>query len=363
MAESRASNTPRLRPTVRPLLKLPLGRRDEPRRSPLGQSASALIVILAIAATRFPAGGITRVAIVIALLGVAMWIARVTGRRAVPARGWIVVDQVGISRVDRNGSAPVVTWAEPFGVSVLGNRDKSRVVLAFTCSTQARFVPVRTADERPPRGAPARSAFARIALFAEADLAPMRGDPESTLSTADAERLLSAVRDHEASAFERIFLTDARREPVVLDGRSLQLGARLFDLSRPVEWRAFTFREPALHDGPSSHVGAESRSERHDTAGNVAAYYQATWVRQAETEAVLVSPMGAELPGARGAADVRLAEACAEASPPRELRFAIDRVFMLPLREALNRAPRGSHASATPASGTMLAQARAEKRA
>jgi hypothetical protein len=38
--------------------------------------------------------------------------------------------------------------------------------------------------------------------------------------------------------------------------------------------------------------------------------------------------------------DLRLMQGAVAEPPPRELRRAIDRVFMLPLRRALDRAPR-----------------------
>jgi hypothetical protein len=74
---------------------------------------------------------------------------------------------------------------------------------------------------------------------------------------------------------------------------------------------------------------------------------QATWVRQGEGEVVLVSPMGGEIPRAL-ARDARLMQATVGEPPPRELRRAIDHLFMLPLRRALDRAPRASRAPSPP---------------
>jgi hypothetical protein len=48
------------------------------------------------------------------------------------------------------------------------------------------------------------------------------------------------------------------------------------------------------------------------------------------------------------ARDLRLMEASPGEPPPRELRHAIDRVFMLPLRRALDRAPRISRVPSSP---------------
>jgi hypothetical protein len=77
-------------------------------------------------------------------------------------------------------------------------------------------------------------------------------------------------------------------------------------------------------------------------------------VRQGDGEVVLVAPVGeAALPGAAGpsaaaAPDARLMHAVGGEPPPRELRRAIDRLFMLPLRRALDRAPRASRAPSSP---------------
>jgi hypothetical protein len=82
---------------------------------------------------------------------------------------------------------------------------------------------------------------------------------------------------------------------------------------------------------------------------------------------VLVSPLAADggwvvdanvavRAAGRGAAaklsvahDLRLTQAVAGEPPPRDSRHAIDRVFMLPLRRALDRAPRAARVLAPPA--------------
>jgi hypothetical protein len=85
--------------------------------------------------------------------------------------------------------------------------------------------------------------------------------------------------------------------------------------------------------------------------------YQATWVRQGVSEAVLVSLVGslgslstvtasgAEMPEVASAVlrDLRLMQAAPEPPPPAELRVGIEHTFMLRLRTALDRAPRPSH--------------------
>ncbi|MGH7297491.1 MAG: hypothetical protein ACRELB_21320, partial [Polyangiaceae bacterium] len=100
--------------------------------------------------------------------------------------------------------------------------------------------------------------------------------------------------------------------PVVLDRAELRVGARRIDLTSPVEWRAFVFQELGAH---------------------AASVCQAVWMRQGEGDVVLVAPL------ADGAPPV---QATMAEPPPRELRRAVDRLFMAPLRRALERAPRVS---------------------
>jgi len=71
-------------------------------------------------------------------------------------------------------------------------------------------------------------------------------------------------------------------------------------------------------------------------------------VRQGDGEVVLVAPLGEGGASLQGAPDARLMQAVTGEPPPRELRKAIDRLFMLPLRRALDRAPRVSRAPSSP---------------
>jgi hypothetical protein len=88
--------------------------------------------------------------------------------------------------------------------------------------------------------------------------------------------------------------------------------------------------------------------------------YQATWVRQGMSESVLVSLLASlaslalpenalqgEVPEVASAVlrDLRLMQATPDAPPPAELRVGIERMYMLRLRAALDRAPRTSHKS------------------
>jgi hypothetical protein len=70
------------------------------------------------------------------------------------------------------------------------------------------------------------------------------------------------------------------------------------------------------------------------------------WMGDAD---VVVRAAGAGAAVKRGVArDLRLIQASASEAPPRDARHAIDRVFMLPLRRALDRAPRSSRSAGPP---------------
>jgi hypothetical protein len=140
-------------------------------------------------------------------------------------------------------------------------------------------------------------------------------------------------------------LSDAAGQPVTLDRGELRVGARRIDLTTPLEWRASLYQERGAH---------------------AASVCQATWIHQGDTEVVLVAPLPADgawmgdadmalRAAGVGAAvkrsvarDLRLIQASAGEPPPRDVRHAIDRVFMLPLRRALDLAPRASRAAAPP---------------
>jgi hypothetical protein len=148
-----------------------------------------------------------------------------------------------------------------------------------------------------------------------------------SLTASDAECLLATIAARAPGALDRVFLFDASGEAVVLDRAELRVGARRIDLASPLEWRAFVYQER----------GAQFVSLCH-----------APWVRQGEGEVILVAPMPADNAWLHGAPDARLMQAGAGEPPPRELRRAIDHVFMLAFRRALDRAPRVSRVPSSP---------------
>jgi hypothetical protein len=309
-------------------------------------------VCVAIAPWATPTARAIAAVLMVALAG---FVHQVSSRRRRPPKAWLVVDDRGVHRRDeRDGAAPPVTlaeWREPIGATILASADRMRFLIALTTERATRFVSVRGATGEDVARAP--TLIERATTTPDSDL---RTDDESSLTTADAERLLRTLAERAPLSLDRLYLSDAGGEPLVLDRTELRVGLRRIDLDAPLEWRAFLFQE----------VGAQAAS-----------VCQSTWVRQGDIEVFLVAPMAADgtwLPDTEDAArfgllaaeggtvqrslarDFRLMQASVSEPPPRELRRAIDRLFMLPLRRALDRAPR---VSKFPSSSSSQPRARA----
>ena len=294
-------------PLRRPQARPSLGRRGLER-------AEWIAVPLAIAAGASPIPLPVRAACLV-LVGLALVLAvLLRSRPRESAAGWIIVDPNGIARHRSRGDARLVFWAERFGLVVLSNDSKTRGLLAITTPEQTRYVPIRVVDADD--AVAARELFARGPSLGDADAAFAPRDGDEALSAADALAVVGAVRARDASAIDRILLSDPHGAAVVLEGTVLHAGGRVIDLTAPLEWRAFLFLE---------------------SAGPLGAVVQATWVRQAGTEVVLVAPQGDSRDSMPRGGRV---PSIPDAPPPIELRMAIERLFMTPLRHALDRAPR-----------------------
>jgi hypothetical protein len=257
-----------------------------------------------------------------------------THRARTRPRGWVVADGQGVVRVVSGKRDGVAKFAEPFGVTVLASQARQRALLAVTTPSATRFIGVRLEG-------PSASLLAdRASIVADGDALAAHASDAETLSAKDAFELLRIVRERAPAALNRMYLSGTRGERIVLDGSELRVessigGAeksRLFDLEMPVEWRGFLF---------------------HEALGEAASIYQATWIRQGSSELVLVAPMPTELllsavTGARRLKQQKqLLSPAPDEPPPGDLRTGIERVFMLPVREALSRAPRPSRAPTT----------------
>ena len=251
--------------------------------------------------------------------------------------GWVTADPTGLVRTDALGAARLVDWNARFGVTLLVNARRDRGLIAFTTHLQTRYVRVRaSAHDSPHDSAAARELFARASLVSDADVTlGARGDDDAAISAGDAVRLIAAVRERANGALDRIFLSDARGASIALEGNELRAGDRIVDLGAPLEWRGYMFFE---------------------STGLMSTVMQATAIRQGAIELVLVAPMPAEASAVRrpqngggdtvaeraAARDLRLMHSPPDQPPPLDQRLAIERLFMVPIRRALDRAPRPS---------------------
>jgi hypothetical protein len=282
----------------------------------------------------------------------ALWWGRLRRVRLVPD-AWVIVDSRGVHRVERGRSLTLVDFGEPVGVSVFASVGRQFLQVALTSARATRYVGAVVVDASD--AVKAREIIERALTAADEDL---RGAERRPLTAGDAQRLVDAIALWSPGATDRAVLSDTAGQAVVLERSELRVGPHRIDLCAPLEWRGFLFQE----------AGACAVS-----------VCQATWVRQADVELVLVaalSPGGAqerqthaavraagEAPLVRRAIarDARLMQVPIDDPPPRELRRAIDRLFMLPLRRALDRAPRAGRSS-SPSIRSHVSSGQSERR-
>lgn len=250
--------------------------------------------------------------------------------RASAPRG-VSVDGRGVFFRPQGGPAQnVVPMREPFGMTLVTSPRRDRVVAVWS-SPEGLFYVGSTFEGTPRRalGPLFERAFTAVGDDAALEAIGPDGAPLE-LSPSDFAALVYAVEELDPACVERVVLSDARGAKILLDGRDLVVGERSFDLDAPLEWRPFVFQE---------------------AFGQAVAVYQGTSIRQGGSEAVLVALLPSVLPyelegeGEIDRAllrDLRLMQAPPEEPPPREVRVAIDRLFVLPVRSALDKAPRAS---------------------
>jgi hypothetical protein len=243
------------------------------------------------------------------------------------ADAFLQANEHGLSRLTPATATELCRWESPFGVCLLASYGRPVALLAFTTPAQTRYVPVRI-DGRSDDD---DDLFARIGVLADLDLVDGVAH-EAALPAGAAAEVLRLVGRRQGEALGRVFMSDGRGAPIALDRATLSVGDRSFDLTSPLEWRAVMF---------------------HESAGQGAALYQATSIVQGPSHVVLVAPMPSSIiprdtsarrdaAGRLGRAltrDLKLLHAPAESPPPRELRVAIDRPFMMAVRHALADAP------------------------
>lgn len=277
----------------------------------------------------------TLLVVAAALVAAGLWL-----RRAAPAparrplRG-LVLRGRELLFDDASGGAlrPIGRLGERFGVTVLANRARSRAALALTSSESAFFVGASVLEHESPRCRALLSAAFTVASDERA-LEPAAPDGLPLVVGGEAlARLYERLLQVDDGCAGRLFLTDVRGEQVFLDSRALRVGPCTFDLTSALDWQGQLFQEVG-HNGLT--------------------IYQATQVRQGSSELVFVSLMQAlSSPGNPGdlvpsdalletvaQRDLALLHDTFADPPPVHQRVAIDRVFMLPLRAALQASPR-----------------------
>lgn len=240
-----------------------------------------------------------------------------------------------LSFSNHGGRAPakVLDLTGPFGVTALANRSRSRGSLAITTRTGSFYVSGRFDDRtRASLRATLASAFTVASDERALEAAAPDGYPLE-LDGPTFGRFFTALRTLDPRCTQRLFLSGHQGDAVTVDDHALVVGERLFDLNESLEWHGALFREQAF--------GAMS-------------VFQLTFVRQGEHEVAFVSLMPAlsapSCPGDVNATaepeleravlrDMGLLNVGVEDAPPAHLRVAIERVFMLPLRAALDGAP------------------------
>jgi hypothetical protein len=309
-----------------------------PRRRNYG---AVLLVIVALMFVAVARGIVLRALLPVALAAAAIALVvrgrrRAAATRAAVRRRGLALDAQRLSFDDGLAAQTVLSTATPFGVTLLTTRLRDRVVAAVS-SGSGTFYVGSNFDVAARRAHALLLVRASMTSVDEAGLEAVGPDGEPLdLAPADLAGLLEDLGSTAPGCLDRLVLSDARGAPLLVDGHELRIGERRFDLSAPLEWRAFVFQEPF---------------------GQAVAVYQATWIRQAAGEVVLVSLLPSLVPAGSGEIrstgiadldraairDLRLMQATPDEPPPTEQRIAVDRLFMLPLRIALDKAPRPLH--------------------
>ncbi len=275
-----------------------------------------------------------RFAVSFGLMALALFTyARIAPKSSGRQRGVLLDDARLFFRTDQDEPQRVVSLREPFGLTLVKSPERDRIVAVWS-SPDGLFY-VGTSLDKPARrtlGTLFDRAF--TVLGDDAALEAIGPDGQHLeLSPSDFAELVLAVEEIDPACHRRLVLSDARGAPFRLDARELVAGERKFDLEAPLEWRPFVFQE---------------------ALGQSVTVYQGTSIRQGGSETVLVSLLPSFVPfEVRDSGqfdrtmlrDLRLVQAGPEDPPPRDARVAIDRLFVLPVRSALDTAPRANRRS------------------
>ncbi len=273
-----------------------------------------------------------RFAVPIVLMSLAIALYNRSSRRTVRARG-VLLDRTRLWFQGDDKPRCVVSLDQPFGLTLIKSLERDRIVAVW--SSSAGLFYVGTSLDKAARkalGSLVDRAF--TVLGDDAAFEAIGPDGQALeLAPADFAELILAIEAIEPACLRRLVLSDARGAPFRLDEHALVVGERKFDLEAPLEWRSFVFQE---------------------ALGQCVTVYQGTAIRQGGRETVLVSLLPSFVPFEVRASgqfdramlrDLRLVQATHEDPPPRDGRVAIDRLFVLPVRSALDTAPHASRQS------------------
>jgi hypothetical protein len=304
-----------------------------PRRSPARHLVLPLVFLSVLTVFMAKTPGV-RLVLPIALMALAIAIRSATARRRSSHRRGILIDHASLYfQADGNEPRSVVSLRDPFGLTLVKSPERDRIVAVWS-SPEGLFYVGTSLDEETTRLLGPLFDRAFTVLGDDAALQAIGPDGKVLeLSSSDFLALILAVEEIDPACHRRLILSDARGAPFRLDARELVVGERRFDLEAPLEWRPFVFQE---------------------ALGQSVTVFQGTSIRQGGSEAVLVSLLPSFVPfevrdsGQFDRAmlrDLRLVQASPEDPPPRDARVAIDRLFVLPVRSALDTAPHANRRS------------------
>ncbi len=275
---------------------------------------------------------------------------RKSGRRAVPDARSIVLETGPAPSVcvrsELSGDLATLDLSSAFGVVLLSNRRRDRLVVALT--SQLGTLLIGTRLDLGSRLA-LSDLLATSSVHASDDGALDATGPDGRpvcVSPESFRTLVQALVELDHGAEGRVVLSDQRGDSIRLEGDDLLVRGVHFDLSRPLEWKPIMFQE--------------------QFGQAFTLFYQGTFVRQGASEVVLVSlltptmldlsldprvPLSTRPPSSEprlaaldgmAVRDQRLMQQSAGDPPPIDQRVAIDGLFVVPIRAALDQAPRAS---------------------
>lgn len=292
----------------------------------------ALTLALIVAFALVPHPGLLVAAAGAGVLALVSWLKGVGAGSCGVSPSHLIADRAGILLVTQDApAARVFSLAPKFGFVLFTNADRSTLVVALTNGRSSLWV---GAEVGPTDRKRLSWLMAHAVTACREDLAmaiQSAHGPVMLVDTTSLLRLIDLMTQVDAASFGRVMLTDNLGREVVLERDRLQTPRCTIRLDQPVEWRGIVFRE--------GH-------------GAMGVEYQGTWVRQGKSEMVLVSLMAGDVrlsiheietrtvgwQDAMLLQDAVLANGTPSAPPPVEQRVAVDRLFMLPLRRALDAA-------------------------